>query len=177
MPPDYPLSPSRTYWAESAHHTLDDARENLWAREGKPKRRFIHYAEVTHDRDAAAIWGPNYEGGGPEQRIAERVLDWLHNSGYKLDAAIWSGMPSERFGRLEPEHLSEDVVGWLSDLAKSGEDRVRAAREYIEFAPPSINTPVRTATEGGTLRWQRKTLPEQLFDGLPAGTKCPQDDR
>ncbi len=34
---------SPTFWAQSAVSEIEDACENLWIREGRPKRRSIHY--------------------------------------------------------------------------------------------------------------------------------------
>jgi hypothetical protein len=170
MPPTYELSHSRVYWARSGFDNRDEARANLCEREGKPKRRFIHYAELAPDGEGA--WGPNYKGGGPDDTMGEKVVDWLRNSDHGLDTAIWTGIPPEGFDHSDPNLLKAEVVRWLLYLRRQGEESVRAAREYVEFAPPSISTPIRRAIMDG-LQWSERDLPEGLFEGPSRGPACP----
>lgn len=171
MPRGYKLAPSRVYWAESALVDREEVRDNLWEREGRPKQRFIHYAELAHD--GVGFWGPNYKGGGPDNEVGQMIVDWLRSSDYGLEVAIWTGIPPEGFDHSDPERLSADVVSWLSELKRKGEECVRAAREYVEFAPPIIDTPVRSAIEQA-LSWAKRELPESLLYGPSVGPACPE---
>jgi len=169
MPPKYELSPSRVYWARSALNDKQEARANLREREGGPKLRFIHYAELPPD--GKGRWGPNYQGGGPEDIVGQRIVDWLRSNDHGIGTAIWTGLPPKGFDLSDPNLTKEDVVRWLLHLQMHGDESVRAAREYVEFAPSSIRTPIRGAIMGA-LKWSERDLPKGLFEGPRAGTAC-----
>lgn len=134
----------RTYWALSWFDELDKAIENLRSREGTTKK-WIHSLSPR---------------GGEE---CDTIAEWLEEMS-DLDGAVWTA--------LEPtfpiEGLEEFVVSYLNGLP---EPWLTRSREYVEFAPRQIITPVREAIEDA-LGWKRMSLPPQLFDGSDIAGPC-----
>jgi hypothetical protein len=144
-----------TYWALSEFTTVKQACENLRARENS-KPADIHYL----DQD-----GPAAEGAPPP--IANRVREWLtlHKD---LEAAIWTGLPSNWMEKRGHDFTPEDAVLFLSEL-EAKRDQARAtyarAREYVTNAPPLVDTAVRQAMRGRG--WKDASLPTILFEKSP----------
>gem|GEM_PF-5769584 len=76
--------------------------------------------------------------------------------------AIWTGLTPKIFKPSSQRvSLENQVVNFLRSLDPAYE---RAAREYVEKAPASIDTPVRQAIQD-ELGWKRERLPDKLFEG------------
>lgn len=147
---------SQTFWAKSALEEIDEACENLWVREGKPRRRSIHYTSG----DGLQTWN----GGIPEPGsldVSYAVCEWIGTTP-DADCAIWTGLPPKDFdiGAID---LAHQVVEHLQGLE---EPAMRLAKEYIELAPETVRTPVRSAIEE-KLGWVPRPLPANLFDESP----------
>ena len=82
-----------------------------------------------------------------------------------MDTAIWTGLPPKGFDQ-EGVALTPQVVEHLRNLDKPA---MRRAKEYVQLAPSTIRTPVRTAIEGRPLQWLPRDIPGVLFDQTPAG--------
>jgi hypothetical protein len=151
---------SRSYWALSSFGDVGAAADNLRIREGMDWLRPIHVAEE-------GAWYSAGDGTGPDDNIGRTVSDWV--AGQDVDAAIWTGLVAKTFEPTSQRVALEDqVVGFLRSLA-SGEEE--GAREYVEKAPTSIDTPVRRAIEA-ELGWERTPLDPKLFEGDEPGKPC-----
>lgn len=146
---------STAFWAVSSFDDISRACENLRDREGSPRSRDIHYTIGGALRTCG-----DGEADPRSADVAEIVKEWLDVI-TDLDAAVWTGLPPKGFTRLDPASLAVDVVEYLRGL--SGEEQ-RRAKEYAQFAPSTIQTPVRNAIEQSPLRWSPKQLPGHLFD-------------
>jgi hypothetical protein len=124
----------RTYWAESSFNTVEKAAENLRSREG-----------------TASKWIHRFPGRDVDGRIAE----WAETHP-EVTGVIWTGL-EPTFPTDELERL---VVAYLNGLHEPWLGR---AREYVEYAPEQVVTPVREDIER-TLEWIRKELPTGLFE-------------
>lgn len=140
-------------WALSSCQDLASACENLRSRE-ETALRHIHYATATKQ----GSWGPD----GPDPKsadVGQDVATWLTGK-RELDAAIWTGLPPRGFRTDDPEGLANEVVDFLRN--RSG-DGLRRAKEYVQYTPSSIRTPVREAIER-QLCWMPEPLPEHLVE-------------
>jgi len=147
---------SRTYWAVSSFDSINGAAENLKEREGSPDLKPIHAADPQLGARSLG------EGKSPDREVSDAVLEWLNT--HDVDAAVWTGLGPKAFNLTGSNPLTDQVVAFLRSLDHTAE---RYAREYVEFAPATINTPVRSAIEQG-LGWKRRDLPESLFEtGAP----------
>lgn len=151
------IAASGTWWARSAFDDVDAAGENL-ARRERCRPGDVHWTTGhglrTHRDDAASPASADASGA---------IGRWLATRP-DLDAAVWTGLPPEGFARWQPGDLAADVVDHLR--GRRGEER-RRAREYVQCAPATVRTPVRTAVEDA-LGWVPTPLPSHLFD--PGGT-------
>ena len=151
---------SRSYWALSVFGDVGTAADNLRIREGMDWLRPIHVAYED-------TWHSAGDGRGPKDDIGTAVSEWVAHQ--DVDAAIWTGLAAKTF---EPKSqrvpLEDQVVAFLRslDLAKS-----KGAREYVEKAPASIDTPVRQAIEI-ELGWGRTPLDPELIEGDEPGEPC-----
>ena len=154
--------PSRTYWALSTEDSLEKAAGNLRLREGMKSCKQIHAAT----KDPSSVFSV---GGGvkPDADVAKTILDWLAGR-EDLDAAIWTGLGPKEFSTRGDIPLEQQVVVFLRGLGHSDEQR---AKEYIQYAPASIDTPVRRAIEKG-LQWKRQELPASLFEEAEEPGDC-----
>lgn len=114
-----------TLWAVSRKETLEEAAEDLQVREGTGSQGIGRWSTM----------------GGPHRvsRYGNTIAAWAVAK--ELDGAVWTALgPTD----LEKKRgfVSDDVrIEYLRDLERAG--RERAAREYIEKAPPQIETPFR----------------------------------
>ena len=134
----------RTYWAESSLDTVEKVSENLRSREGTTSK-----------------WIHKYPGRDVDGQIAA----WADTHA-EVTAVVWTG--------LEPtfptDELESLVVAYLNGLHGPWLSR---AREYVEYAPAQVGTPVREAIER-TLEWVRRDLPGRWFEA-EAGEDSPSD--
>lgn len=135
----------QTYWAASAFHNVNQARENLRKREGT-NLALIHFG--TADGNLS---------GGVSERIQKMMAEWLE-SHPSISACIWTGLPSNWNERNQTEFSTGEAVAYLRKL-----EDAQAAREYIEKTPAQIQTDVRAAVRK-VLGWQDAVLPDVLFE-------------
>lgn len=134
----------RTYWAESQFEEIDEAIENLSSREGTTRRRIGSCPSQSDDVDGA-------------------IAAWLGDHD-ELEAAIWTNL----IPTFPDDGLEELVVSYLNGLP---EPWLTRAREYVEYVPLQVVTPVREAIEVA-LGWRRRSLPPSLFDGPESAAPC-----
>jgi hypothetical protein len=146
-------APQQTYWAVSDLTDLEDARRNLKEREGC-RDTAVHY--LSQDGAHAPIL----------PAVAKELTTWLANHKKEVQAVIWTGLktnwPAKRCRAFSPE----DAMRYLEELdathtrTKLVYDR---AKEYIQKAPVSIQTEVRTLAH--RRGWKDARLPAALFEG------------
>jgi hypothetical protein len=120
----------QTLWAYADFDDIDDARENLRAREVTITER-IGFATIPECK--SRCWG--------DLKILDRILEWGKEKG--LDAVVWTGLAEnlERFREKTGMKLNEDnIIKYLKSL--DGET-LENAREYVQKAPEQINTRLR----------------------------------
>ncbi len=120
--------PQRTYWARSSFDNIQACRNNLAKREGTCPD-YIHGLDVN---------GQLY--GKPSPIAVKAVKTWLEAHTHELDAAVWTGLPSNWEEKRGRPFSPEDVVQYLRDLDN---ERRQRAREYFQKAPQQIQTAVR----------------------------------
>jgi len=118
---------SPTRFITSSRRTLKKARLDLKEREGVPSVDCIGYVDVT-----AA------NSGGATKEILKAIRKWASKMGY--EAAIWTALQSN-FDNF----TVEQAVQYLRALPVRGK---RKAKEYIEKAPPEVDTPLRRYVSG-----------------------------
>jgi hypothetical protein len=124
-----------TYWAVSELEELSGARDNVREREGS-KLEDVHYL----DR------GGRVADGVPSE-IARKMSEWLDAHG-EVQAAIWTGLPSNWREKRGREFSAADAIRYLEELevaADSAKATYDRAREYVRNAPPGVETRVRKA--------------------------------
>ena len=152
---------SRAYWAVSAFGDIGTAAHNLMEREKCTSLKPIHVAD-------AARWWSAGGGSGPRAEFGSEVSAWVAARD-DVDAAIWTGLQPKVFKPKSTRvPLADQVVGFLRSLSPGYEGD---AREYVQKAPASIDTPVRRAIEE-ELDWSRERLPSDLFEGMEPGSPC-----
>ncbi len=126
---------SRTYWALSAFGDVGAAAQNLREREGCPSLKPIHAAD-------GETWRSVGDGKKPDDRVGLTISEWVSGRD-DVDVAIWTGLTPKIFKPSSQRvSLENQVVNFLRSLDPAYE---QAAREYVEKAPASIDTPVRQA--------------------------------
>ena len=121
-------TPCQAYFCESQFENLDEAIENLRIREGNASLQHIGYTQLGRNTSISL------PSGG-------RIEKWRQENGF--DAAIWTALPAsfpERGARVQ--FTVSNAMSYLDGL--SGEIRKRSF-EYIQKAPPEIDTPLRRA--------------------------------
>jgi hypothetical protein len=142
-----------TYWAVSELGSLEEARENLRAREGASLET-IH--SLTLDG--------RMEGAIPE-RVAAKIGPWLRNQ-ENLQAAIWTGLSSNWNDQRGRPFTAEDAVRYLRELEDARNHAMATydhAREYVQNAPSQIQTRLRKMIQKKK-GWDETTLPAGLFE-------------
>jgi hypothetical protein len=138
----------RAYWALVDAPSLEQARRHLQRREDARRERDIH----SVDRNGHTL-------GEPRPEITSTVQRWL--GAHDLDGAVWTGLESN-WERVTGTPLTpQNVAARLDALAG---DTLRAAREYVERAPPQTRTPIRIHLET-VLGWTPQPLPEGTLEG------------
>jgi len=147
-------APQRAYWALSEFTDLGEARKNLCEREGcKPEA--IPYFPVGDGSPAVP----------PE--VKKDLEGWLSVHG-DLDFVIWTGLKTNWPAKRGSDFSAEDALRYIEEI-KADCERSNAAyeqlKEYIQKAPPSMNTTVRNMVR--RRGWQDIALPGSPFDGHP----------
>ena len=119
----------QTQWAVSRKATLEDAAENLRAREGAR-------------RGGIGCW-PWLEGWGRPAAVDEVVGEWAQSKG--LEGVVWTALGPTRPDGSAGLAIEQERLEYLRGLVAAG--REAAAREYIEMAPEQIATPFRTLVQ------------------------------
>jgi hypothetical protein len=124
----------QTLWALMSCASLDEARDELARRERT---------------DAAGIGSLDCDGDSriesldPIHRTSSpRVASWL--AGHRLDAAIWTGLPSNFEERTGDPLGLDAAVRYLERLSR---DTRLAAEQYVRRAPPQVRTEIRQGLE------------------------------
>jgi hypothetical protein len=142
-----------TYWALSEFGILEDAHQNLQKRED------------TGPEDVHYLTAGGQVAGGVPPPVVERLRDWLAAKP-DIDAAIWTGLPSNWREKRGCEFSPGDAVRYLNELESERERAATTydrAREYVCNTPSHVQTLVRRAMQ--RLGWRDKELPTVLFDG------------
>lgn len=140
-----------TFWAESDCPDIVSAVKDLAHRE-RTHVRHIHLCTSAGPRRG--------DGTAIEGITAEIVEEWLGRRP-RLGAALWTGLGVTRF-RVD-DTLPSQVVSYVGALTVSVRSR---AREYVERAPATVDTPVRQALER-EFGWARRPLPGGVVE--PSG--------
>lgn len=148
--PGYPV-PVPTFWAPSTASDVEGAAADL-ARRERTEPGNIHLCD---DRGGRAG-----DGRPLEDRPALMVADWVRRE-RGVTAAVWTGLPVTWF-RVDAT-LTDQVVSYVAGLRGPIRER---AREYVERAPATVDTPVRRALED-RFGWVRRPLPPGVVG--PAG--------
>lgn len=147
-----------TYWALSEFMKVNEARNNLRAREHS-RLRDIHDV----DQNGSAT-------DGAPREIVNKVTEWLARH-QDVQAVVWTGLPSNWMAKRQRDFTPEDAVAFLSKL-EAERDRAKAtyerAREYVTNAPPLLDTAVRRVMR--TRGWEDAPLPMILFETPPPPT-------
>lgn len=139
-----------TYWALSELTVLDEARDDLCAREGSGLADIHH---VLRDGRAAEAAPPD---------IVRLIGEWLARL-EDVDAVVWTGLPSNWEEKRQRQFTREDAVEYVKQLeAGRDNDAYSRAREYVTHAPPQIDTVVRRALR--RRGWEDAQLPATLFE-------------
>ena len=123
-----------TYSAQSAHDDLDQAIENLRAREGTNPRD-VGFAEPASGRESRIAMDRH------PQAVAS-IAAWAAANGY--DAAIWTALKSnfDEWGKAGEPFSVTAAIRYLETLERQ-EAKFERALVYIRSAPPEVETPVR----------------------------------
>lgn len=119
-------APVPTRFALSARHDLEDAVCDLRTREGTVLRR-IGYVDVTQGTQCSRC-----------QQIGDTVKTWTEAHGF--DAVVWTDLPSNFEEKIGCPFSLDTALEYLNKLPQHAAKR---AREYVEKAPPEVDTPLR----------------------------------
>ena len=114
-------------WSLSRRSTISAVAEDLRIRE-KTSARYIRWLSFED------------ETNGINEQYLVTIRDWV--TAQDLDGVVWTDLPSN-FAQKTGEPFSVDAA--LRYLATLQADAHRQAFEYIQNAPPFIQTPLRTA--------------------------------
>jgi hypothetical protein len=124
----------QTMWAYSEKEALDDAIENLRAREVTATGQigFVTIPECVSQCRA-------------EPGILEKIQAWAERK--EVDAVIWTelGDNPDKFKDETGMEMTEDnIIKYLGSLKG---DRLKAAKEYVQKAPKQVDTRLRRRIE------------------------------
>lgn len=151
-------APQQTYWALSEITEIQEARHNLRKREDRPPLEAIHY--LSRDDKSPGLL-PDVE---------KELRRWLNAHKRDADAVIWTGLQTNWPAKRGRDFSAEDALMYIEEIkadqerAKKTYDRVK---EYIQKAPPSIDTEVRRLVR--RREWQNIAPSESLIEPSPGG--------
>ena len=117
--------PMRSLWALMESERLEDARERLRVREGKPKKKHIGY----------------WTRGSLSPDSIPALKEWAQ--GKDIDSVIWTALPP-RINKVERVPSVEEILSHLRQLSGTVRDQ---AEQYVRLAPPQIDTDNRRRIE------------------------------
>ena len=127
--------PIRTLWALMATDDLEVAKQSLKTREGVPNSKFsTSISSITINEDT-------------DDEIKLIIQEWAKS--LKLDAVIWTSLPSKFRETDNQEPTLEEAVLYLNSLDIN---RRTLAEEYIRRTPRQIDTEYRRKFES-TFGW------------------------
>lgn len=118
---------SPTQFITSSRRTIEKAILDLKEREGVSSVGTIGYLDVTAGNS-----------GGATKEILKAICKWANKMGY--GAVIWTALQTN-FDNF----TVEQAVQYLRDISVRGRQK---AKEYIEKAPPEVDTPLRRYASG-----------------------------
>jgi hypothetical protein len=122
---------TRVWFSMSKRSALEEAIEDLRARERSPSTRSIGYI-------VAAAGKAQYRN----ELAGSTIRSWA--TARRIDAAIWTDLPSNFESSLRNRFSISAAIAHLKSL--DTETRSRAI-EYIKRAPAFVDTPLRTALQ------------------------------
>lgn len=120
-----------TRYARSACTDLKDAIERLRQREGRPAREQIGFVELANNRERPELRTYHLE-------VCDRIKAWAKTQSW--NAVVWTALLGN-FAQKRGEAFTTEAACRYVDCL-TGDARARAA-EYIENAPPEVDTPFR----------------------------------
>jgi hypothetical protein len=140
-----------TYWAVSEFEELSVAKTNLKNRE-HAKGSDIHGMRMSD------------EPVETHETVRTNIRCWLEEKKKDVDAAIWTGLPSNWDKKRNGNAFSPaDAVRYLEELERAKDSAISVynnARDYVQNTPSIISTEVRRSMQ------QRGWTDAQLSDGL-----------
>lgn len=137
----------RCYWALSEFSEIADARANLKERERCPKIDPIHFLDA---------------GSSCADAIQRMIFNWLSEKP-EINAAIWTGLPSNWKQKRGKEFSCKEVVCYLRQLEADYPAAFARAREYVQNAPSQIQTKLRQRLRS-EFGWSDNALPCESFE-------------
>lgn len=135
----------QTYWAASKFSDIENARKDLMRREGT-KLCYVESLCVS-------------ECNAPEENVKHIIQRWCEEK--QWDGALWTALPAEDRDKKKWSSIPDGPFSYLSSI--SDPCTKERAKEYVENAPPNINTEVRKMARS-RLGWEDRTLPDFLFE-------------
>jgi hypothetical protein len=143
--------PQQTYWAQSGFDEVQAARRNLKDREGCSLAAIHHFP-------------PNDAGRLLPSAVTAALESWLPKN-TDIHAAVWTGLTTNWCEKFQRDFSPDEAVRYLEGLEaerKQASATYKRAKEYVQNAPSSIQTEVRTRMrEKG---WADAKLSNLLFE-------------
>lgn len=130
--------PVKVMYARSRRNDLDAAIVDLMKREGSSNPKRIGFVDTKDDRHRCLLY----------PKMSGPVKEWAKQVG--VDCAIWTELPSNFKAHYGRDFTLDNALSYLKELPHG---MVEQAREYVNRAPASIDTPLRQKlnTEGWPL--------------------------
>lgn len=120
--------PVPTMYARSRRNDLDAAIVDLMHREGSSNPKRIGFVDVKENRHRCLLY----------PKMAAPVKEWAKAAG--VDCAIWAELPSNFKAHSGRDFTLDNALRYLKELPKA---MVEQAKQYVDLAPASIDTPLR----------------------------------
>jgi hypothetical protein len=117
--------PVTTLWVYMDCDNLQLAMKSLWEREGGLLTN-IHYYSI---------------GESPKSAVHLKVKEWMEDKA--INHTIWTGLSWRKMTDGAPRPTIEQIIAHLKSL-ESDTKRFGEAKEYIQKAPPQIDTAYRS---------------------------------
>ncbi|GAC1361385.1 MAG: hypothetical protein NVSMB32_00300 [Actinomycetota bacterium] len=127
--------PVPTLYARSRRNDLDAAIQDLLKAEGATNPKRIGFVDVKENKHRCLTY----------QAMAEPITEWVR--AHDVDCAIWAELPANFKNHTGRDFSVDTAIKYLGELPKLLVDQ---AKEYVNRAPASIETPLRKRLrEGG----------------------------
>jgi hypothetical protein len=136
----------KVLYAESKLEELDEVRMNLAKREGCELKR-IGFCELAGKDESTVVDKRNPE-------TAYTIREWCERM--KFDAVVWTALGRRFKDAPETGGVDYSTDAALKYLEQLGGDMRRAAIEYIEKAPPQIDTAFRREFQKRKVEFERE---------------------